>query len=101
MEQLPAKSAILQWLSENPTLSSKRDIARAFGIKGGAMRIELKRMLKELEDEGALAKKRRSYRDPDSLPPVSILRVEAPDSQGDLFARAVEWTGEGDPPRIR
>jgi ribonuclease R len=100
MEQLPAKSAILQWLSENPTLSSKRDIARAFGIKGGAMRIELKRMLKELEDEGALAKKRRSYRDPDSLPPVSILRVEAPDSQGDLFARAVEWTGEGDPPRI-
>ena len=100
MEQLPAKSAILQWLTENPTLSSKRDIARAFGIKGGALRIELKRILKELEDEGALTKKRRSYRDPDNLPPVSILKVEAPDSQGDLFASAVEWTGEGDAPRI-
>ena len=34
----------------NPTLTSKRDIAKAFGIKGAA-RIDLKRMLKELEAE--------------------------------------------------
>tara|TARA_R110002110_G_scaffold114251_15_gene283394 strand:+ start:3691 stop:5949 length:2259 start_codon:yes stop_codon:yes gene_type:complete len=100
MEQLPSKPQIRQWLSDNPTLTSKRDIAKAFGIKGGALRIELKRLLKELEDEGALTKTHRSYRDPSALPPVSILRVEAPDTQGDLFARAVEYTGEGVEPRI-
>lgn len=100
MEQLPSKPQIVQWLADNPTLTSKRDIARAFGIKGGELRIELKRMLKELEDEGALVKKQRHYRDPDALPPVSILKVEAPDADGDLFASAVEWNDEGDAPRI-
>ena len=100
MEQLPSKPQILQWLSDNPTLTSKRDIARAFGIKGSALRIELKRMLKELEDEGALVKKKRSYRDSAALPPVSVLQVLAPDVDGDLFAKAMEWNEDGDPPRI-
>ncbi len=100
MEKLPSKPQIVQWLADNPTLTSKRDIARAFGIKGGELRIELKRMLKELEDEGALVRKQRQYRDPDALPPVSILKVEAPDADGDLFASAVEWNEDGDAPRI-
>ncbi|WP_022703210.1 ribonuclease R [Pseudorhodobacter ferrugineus] len=100
MEKLPSKPQIVQWLTDNPTLTSKRDIARAFGIKGGELRIELKRMLRELEDEGALVRKERQYRDPDALPPVSILKVEAPDADGDLFASAVEWNDDGDAPRI-
>ncbi len=100
MEQLPSKPQILQWLSDNPTLTSKRDIARAFGIKGSALRIELKRMLKELEDEGALVKKKRSYRDSSALPPVSVLQVLAPDADGDLFAKAMEWNEDAEPPRI-
>ena len=99
MEQLPSKEAILKWIHENPGLVAKRDIAKAFGIKG-AGRIELKRILKEMESEGTLAKKRRSYRDAESLPPVSILTMLAPDDQGDMFARAMEWKGEGAEPRI-
>jgi ribonuclease R len=99
MEQLPTKAALLAWIAENPGLVAKRDIAKAFGIKGAA-RIELKRMLKELEEEGTLAKKRRGYRDAEKLPPVSILTVLPPDAQGDLFARAMEWKGEGAAPRI-
>ena len=47
MTQIPSKDEILAWISDNPTLSSKRDIAKAFGIKG-ADRIELKRILREL-----------------------------------------------------
>ncbi|MDP4032895.1 MAG: ribonuclease R [Pseudorhodobacter sp.] len=100
MEQIPSKDQILQWISDNPTLTGKRDIARAFGIKGGAARIELKGLLRELEQDGALAKRHRSYRDAAKLPPVSILQVLAPDAQGDLFARPLEWTGEGAEPRI-
>ncbi len=99
MKRIPTKEEILTWISDNPTLTSKRDIARAFGIKGAA-RIDLKRILKELEAEGHLQKRRKTYRDPDSLPPVSVLQVMEPDSHGDLFARPVEWHGEADEPRI-
>jgi ribonuclease R len=99
MKRIPTKEEILTWISDNPTLTSKRDIARAFGIKGAA-RIDLKRILKELESEGHLQKRRKTYRDPDSLPPVSVLQVMEPDSHGDLFARPMEWHGEADEPRI-
>ena len=100
MDRLPSKAQVVQWLGENPTQTSKRDLARAFGIRGGALRIELKRMLKELEAEGTIERKRRTYRDADSLPPVTMLRVEAPDASGDLFARAAEWAGTGEEPRL-
>jgi ribonuclease R len=100
MDQLPDKPALLRWISENPTLTAKRDIARAFGIKGSAARIELKRMLRELEADGTLAKEHRHWRDAGALPPVSVLEVTGPDAQGDLYARALEWQGEGAEPRI-
>lgn len=99
MKRIPTKEEILNWISENPTLTNKRDIARAFGIKGAA-RIDLKRILKELEAEGHLQKRNKTYRDPDKLPPVSVLQVLAPDSDGDLYARPMEWHGETDEPRI-
>ncbi len=99
MSQIPSKDAILQWIADNPTLTTKRDIAKAFGIKG-AGRIDLKRILKELEEAGHLTKRTKSYREPDTLPPVSVLQVMAPDRNGDLYARPMEWNGEGPEPRI-
>ena len=100
MEKIPSKAQILQWIADNPTQTAKRDIARAFGIKGGVARIDLKQLLREMENDGALAKRHRSYRDAAALPPVSILQVLAPDAQGDLWARPLEWDGEGAEPRI-
>jgi len=99
MNNLPTKDQILAWISENPTQTSKRDIARAFGIKGAA-RIDLKRMLKELEADGHLEKRKKTYRDPEKLPPVSVLLVMAPNADGDLFARPLEWQGSGAEPGI-
>ncbi|WP_172298587.1 ribonuclease R [Pseudoruegeria sp. HB172150] len=99
MSSLPTKQQILDWISAHPTQTSKRDIARAFGIKG-QQRIDLKRMLKELESEGHLEKRRKTYRDPDKLPPVSVLEVQAPDADGDLFAKPLEWQGDGPEPKI-
>ena len=99
MAKLPNKTEILEWVSNNPSQTSKRDIAKAFGIKG-ADRIDLKRMLKELEAEGHLEKRRKTYRDPDKLPPVSVLMVIGPDSDGDLMAKPLEWQGEGAMPRV-
>ena len=99
MARIPSKDEILAWISDNPTKTAKRDIAKAFGIKG-ADRIDLKRVLKELEADGHLEKRRKTYRDPDSLPPVSVLQVIAPGPDGDLFARPLEWQGEGEEPAI-
>ena len=99
MTRIPSKTEILDWIAENPTKAAKRDIAKAFGIKGAA-RIELKRVLRELEDEGKLSKRKSSYRDASKLPPVSVLEVSGVDADGDLFARPLEWGGEGDAPRI-
>ncbi|MCP5038116.1 MAG: ribonuclease R [Rhodobacteraceae bacterium] len=99
MKKFPTKDEILKWISDNPTLTSKRDISRAFGIKGAA-RIDLKRLLRELEDEGHLAKRNKTYRDPSKLPPVSVLQVTAPDPDGDLYAKPMEWQGDGPEPRI-
>jgi ribonuclease R len=98
MTRVPTKDEILDWISAHPTQTSKRDIAKAFGIKGAA-RIDLKRVLKELEEDGQLEKRRKTYRDPDRLPPVSVLMV-TPDADGDLFARQLEWQGEGPEPRV-
>ncbi|MCB2130159.1 MAG: ribonuclease R [Rhodobacteraceae bacterium] len=99
MTRIPSKTEILDWIAENPGLSAKRDIAKAFGIKG-ADRIELKRLLKELEAEGTLERRRKSYLDPEKLPPVTILTILPPDRNGDLFARPMEWQGEAPEPRV-
>ncbi|WP_068119330.1 ribonuclease R [Tropicimonas marinistellae] len=99
MAELPTKAQVLDWIAHNPTQNSKRDIAKAFGVKGAA-RIDLKRLLKELETEGHLQKDRKHYRDPDKLPPVTVLQLLAPDANGDLFARPLEWHGEGPEPRV-
>ncbi len=99
MTQIPTKQQILDWLADNPGAGAKRDIAKAFGIKG-AERIELKRLLKEMAAEGLLERRKRSYRDAEKLPPVSVVQILPPDASGDQFAHAMEWSGEGDPPRI-
>ncbi len=99
MSKIPDKDAVLQWIADNPTKTSKRDIAKAFGIKGAA-RIDLKRLLKDLEGEGHLQKRSRSYREPGGLPPVSVCRVVEVDEDGDVFLEPVEWTHDEAAPRL-
>ena len=48
-------------------VATKREIARAFGIKG-ADKIELKRLLSELATEGAIEKRGKRLTKPGALP---------------------------------
>ena len=96
---LPSKQQILDWVAENPDAASKRDIAKAFNVKGSD-KIELKRLLKELAEDGRLERRRKSYRDAERLPPVTVLQLQGPDEDGDMFARPLEYRGEGPVPRI-
>ncbi len=52
MDQLPSKDQIRQWIADNPAESSKREIARAFGIRSAALTAELKLMLREARGTG-------------------------------------------------
>ena len=97
MSKLPSQDDLIEWIKDNPDKASKRDIAKAFGIKG-ADRIELKRMLRDLKAEGLIEGSRRSLRKRGDLPPVSVLRVERSDDAGDLWMEPHDW--DGDAPRI-
>ncbi len=99
MAQLPSRQDILDWVSAHPEATAKRDIAKAFNIKG-AERIEPKRILKELEAEGLLERRRRHYLDAERLPPVTVLQLLLPDADGDIFAKPLEWHGDAPMPRI-
>ncbi len=100
MTELPDKTAIADWIRENPDASGKREIARAFGLKG-AQRAELKRLLRELEDVGEIERKpRRAYGTPGHLPPVAVLIAGEPDANGDLFAEPQGWDREEPAPKV-
>ena len=98
---LPSKEEILAFIAENPGKAGKREIARAFGITGGA-RIGLKRLLKELTEDGHIEKNRKRLTKSGELPAVGIYRIIERDSEGDLIGLPVKWESEehGEPPRL-
>ncbi|RMH51249.1 MAG: ribonuclease R [Alphaproteobacteria bacterium] len=99
MKRVPSREEILAWVQANPQAAGRREIARAFGVKG-AERAALRETLREMQAEGLLARERRSYRAAGSPPPVAVLVVEAPDADGDLWARPQHWEGPESAPPI-
>ena len=94
----PTREQLLQYIADNPDRSGKRDIARAFGVTGGA-RIALKALLKELTDDGRIEKSRRRLARSDGLPPVAVLAVTGRDKDGELLAEPADWPeARGAPP---
>ena len=87
--RLPSESELLAFMQSSPGVIGKRDIARAFGLKGAA-KIELKKLLKDLERRGALTRKRKSPATPGNLPAIVTLDVVGLDEHGDLFGILVE-----------
>jgi ribonuclease R len=100
MRHFPTKDEILDWIRDNPKETGKREIARAFDIKGGG-RVELKRILRELEDEGHISRRKRRLGHAGHLPPVGVLIAGGPDRDGDIFARPANWEKDGEPPQRR
>ena len=84
--RLPDRAALLAHIEANPERSGKREIAKAFGLKGEE-RIALKHMLRELADEGVLSARGKRHVRPGALPPVSVFDVVERNDDGDLVAR--------------
>ncbi len=105
---LPSRADILAFIArEHEALGGKtrgrigkREIARVFNVKGPA-RIALKRMLKDLQADGAIERRRNSLHKPGLLPGVVLADMIARDRDGDLLAAPAEWdTGQGPAPQI-
>ncbi len=97
---LPSRVDILAYIERAQGKVGKREIARAFGIKGGD-RIALKRMLAELGEEGMLTGGRNALRRRGSVPPVAVLEVTSRDADGNLVAEPVAWDDQdGEKPKI-
>jgi len=83
-----------------PARVTKRDVARAFGVKGEA-RTELKMLIKDLESGGAITRGRKVLQRKGALPAMVVADIVERDRDGELIARPVDWTDAGEPPRIR
>lgn len=97
------KEAIFDFIRASATPVTKRQVARAFNIKGGENRVALKQILKSLEKDGSLTKLPGGvYSAPDGLPSVSVIKITEITIDGDVFAQPMEWNEEllGAPPRI-
>ncbi|HEX2885527.1 ribonuclease R [Vineibacter terrae] len=99
---LPTRDQVLAFIRESPVPVGKREIAKAFNIKG-ADRVGLKELLRDLRAEGAVARgTRRELMDPGALPEYLVIEVIGPDADGDLLARPVHWNPDDGaaPPQI-
>src|SRR6056300_1726039 len=81
---LPDRETLLAFLRDAGE-TGKADIARHFGLKG-ADRRALREMIRELEAQGALAKRgRKGFAEAGSLPPVGVADVVERDGDGELY----------------
>jgi ribonuclease R len=99
---LPSKEDILGFIATQSGKVGTREIARAFGLKN-ADRAELKAMLRELEDDGRVDRKRKKLHHPGTLPDVVLAEVTTRDRDGELIAVPADWDPDtnGEAPRIR
>ena len=96
---LPSRKQILEFIKDSPTPAGKREIARAFGLKGQE-KIQLKALLRDMADEGLIDGRRTAYHEMGGLPKVTVLRViEIED--GEAIAVPGNWSPEDASPPLR
>ena len=83
------RERVVRFIGENPDRATKRDIARAFDLKGDD-RVALKHLLKELQAEGTLEKTGKRLHEPGALPSVTVLDVTGRDRDGGLVGEPAE-----------
>src|SRR5690242_3945668 len=99
---LPSREELVAFIRERSGKVGVREIARAFGARN-ADRAALKRMLRDLANEGAIDRRRKRLHHPGTLPPVVLADITGRDRDGEFLARPTEWdeVAHGAPPVIR
>jgi ribonuclease R len=96
----PTPEQIVEFIQSSDIPAGKREIAKAFGLKGQE-KIKLKALLKDMAEEGLIDGKKTAYHRMGGVPKVTVLRIVAVDD-GDLVAIPDSWAEDapGDPPRL-
>ena len=91
---LPSRKQILDFIATSDQPAGKREIARAFGI-AGQDKIDLKRLLNDMADEGLIDHSRgRAFHQSGGVPKVTVLRVVEADDGGNVWAVPEQWHAE-------
>ncbi len=93
---IPTRKQLVEFISTSPGKVGKREIARAFGLHGSD-KILLKKLLKELEQDGLLDRRKKGFHQSGQLPPVIVADIVGRDRDGELIARPTEWDDEHGP----
>jgi len=98
---LPSREQILEFIQTSDTPAGKREIAKAFGLKGQE-KIALKQRLKDMAEEGLIDGKKTAYHRMGGVPKVTVLRVVEIED-GEAFAIPDAWEPDdgSPPPRLR
>src|SRR6476659_5173357 len=98
---MPSRKQVLDFIASSDQPAGKREIARAFGLSGQD-KIDLKRLLKDMADEGLIdSSPGRAFHQSGGVPKVTVLRIIEVDDNGQVFGVPEQWHAEGPPPRIR
>jgi ribonuclease R len=98
----PSRDAIVAFIKKNPGKVGTKEIAREFGLKN-ADRAELKRILRDLADQGTVRKHGKKMSEAVALPATVLADITGRDADGELIASPAEWdeVESGEPPKIR
>jgi ribonuclease R len=98
---LPSRKQILDFIASSDQPAGKREIAKAFGLSAQD-KIELKRLLKDMADEGLIdSSPGRAFHQAGGVPKVTVLRVQSVDDSGTAWGVPEQWHAETLAPRIR
>ena len=99
--ELPSRKQIIDFISTSDQPAGKREIARAFGIRGDG-KIALKRLLNDMADEGLIETgKARAFNKAGGLPRVTVLRIVEADDSGHVFGAPEQWDADTPAPKLR
>lgn len=92
---------MLDFIESSPTPAGKREIAKAFGLKGQE-KIQLKALLRDMADEGLIDGKKTAFHRMGGVPKVTVLRV-VDTEDGQALAIPDSWAPDdaSPPPRLR
>ncbi|HEX7882598.1 MAG TPA: ribonuclease R [Afipia sp.] len=93
----PDRESIVAFVKAQPGEAGTRELARHFGLKNES-RAALRRILRELADEGVIAKRGKKVHEVKALPPTIVADITGRDSDGELIATPAEWLEETDGP---
>ena len=96
---LPSRDRILAFIQDSEKPVGRREIARAFNIKGPD-RAWLRRELKKLKEDGLIGGDRRRAAKLGHLPPVAVVEVSHIDGDGELMCIPAQPNKGTKPPNI-